>query len=181
PRRWLGRCLVALACLYLLLLIPEAAPPAPRGAGQQAFAWKRDAFWSELESRFREARKLDSAERLRRFHGSFEELNRALDPLEATNLEPKTALFDELEGRFFQLAPLAAVCPECLPEFVSVVARMGQGIKRQSQHWPMDSAESRTRVYRLLYGGRAAVEEALLQSPGVTNELILHPIRDSSA
>jgi len=181
PRRRLGRCVLALACLYLVLLIPEAAPPAPKGAGQQAFAWKRDAFWSELESKFREARTLDSAERLRRFNHSFAELNRALERLETTNLEPGAVLFDELEGRFFQLAPLAAVCPERLPAFVSVVARMCQGIKRQSQHWPMDSAESRTRVYRLLYGGRAAVEEALLQAPGVTNDLILHPLSDNSA
>jgi len=25
-------------------MIPEAAPPTPTGAGQQAFAWQRDAF-----------------------------------------------------------------------------------------------------------------------------------------
>ncbi len=175
PRRWPGRCVLGLACLYLLLLIPEAAPPAPKGAGQQAFAWKRDAFWSELESKFREARTLDSAERLTRFNRLLEQLRGALDPLAVTNLPPASALFDELEGRFFQLAPLAAVCPERLPEFASIAARMCQLIKRQSERWPMDSAESRARVYRLLYGGRAAVEEALLQSPGGTNELILHP------
>jgi len=175
PRRWLVRGVLGLACLYLLLLIPDGAPPAPNGAGKQAFAWKRDAFWSELESKFRDARTLGSAERLKRFDQSIEQLHRAFDPLTATNLPPSAPLFDELENRFFQLAPIAAVCPERLPEFTSTAARMCQFIKRQSARWQMDSAESRTRIYRLLYGGRAAVEEAMLQSPGATNALTLYP------
>lgn len=181
PRRWLGRCVLALACLYLALLIPDASPPTPKGAGKQAFAWKRDVFWSELESKFREARTLDRAERLTRFDQSLEQLHRALDPLAASNLPPTAPLFDELENRFFQLAPIAAVSPERLPEFTSAAARMCQLIKRQSERWPMDSAEARTRIYRLLYGGRAAVEEAMLQSPGTTKALTLHTANDLSA
>jgi len=181
PRRWLGRGVLALACLYLLLLIPEASPPAPNGAGQQAFAWKRDAFWSELESRFRDTWTLGSAERLARFNQSLGQLHRALDPLAATNLPPTAPLFDEVENRLFQLAPIAAVCPEQLPEFTSAAARMSQLIKRQSERWPMDSADTRTRIYRLLYGGRAAVEEVLLQSPRATNALALHATPEPSA
>ena len=180
-RRWLGRGVLVLACLYLLLVIPDARPPTPKGAGQQAFAWKRDAFWSELESKFRTARSLDSAERRAHFNQSLEQLHRALDPLATTNPLPAAPLFDELENRFFELAPIAAVCPERLPEFTSAAARMCQLIKRQSEGWPMDSAETRARIYRLLYGGRAAVEEAMLQSPGTTNALTLHPTADQSA
>src|SRR4029434_10358426 len=37
---------------------------------------------------------------------------------------------------------------------------------------PMDSADTRTRIYRLLYGGRAAVEEAMLQSLHATHALL---------
>jgi hypothetical protein len=164
----------------LVLLIPDASPPAPKGAGKQAFAWKRDAFWSELESKFREARTWASAERLTRFDQSFEQLHRTLDPLAATNLPPTALLFDELENQFFQIAPTAAVCPERLPEFTGAAARMCQIIKRQSERWPMDSAEARTRIYRLLYGGRAAVEEAMLQSPGATKALALNSTNDLS-
>ena len=122
--RWLGRGVLALACLYLLLLIPEASPPAPKGAGQQAFAWKRDAFWSDLESKFRDARRLDSAERLARFNQSLGQLQRALAPLAETNLPPAAPPFDEVENRFFQLAPIAAACPEQLPEFTSAATRL---------------------------------------------------------
>jgi hypothetical protein len=112
-RCWLGQCVLALACLYLLLLISEATPPAPKGAGQQAFAWKRDAFWSELESKFREARALDGTIRSRRFDQLFEELNRALHPLDGNQSGPKAVLF---EGEVKGLKSLAAghlkkVCP----------------------------------------------------------------------
>jgi hypothetical protein len=180
-RRWLGRGVLILVGLYLLLLIPDASPPPPKGAGQQAFAWKRDAFWSELESKFREARTLDSGERSARFNQSLEQLHRALDPLATTNLPPAAPLFDELEDRFFQLAPLAAVSPDRLPEFTSAATRMSQLIKQQSESWPMDSTETRARIYRLLYGARAAAEEAMLQSPGATKALMLHPTADQSA
>ncbi len=180
-RRWPGRCVLALAGLYLLLLIPDAAPPAPKGAGQQAFAWKRDAFWSELESKFREARKWDIAERLMRFNQSLEQLHRVLDSLATTNLSPIAPYLDEVENRFFQLAPIAAVCPEQLSEFTSAAARMRDLIKRQSDGWPMNSADARTRIYRLLYGGRAAVEEAMLQAPAAMQVLAMGPAEDASA
>jgi Permuted papain-like amidase enzyme, YaeF/YiiX, C92 family len=180
-RRWLGRCLLALAGLYLLLLIPETKPPQPKGAGQQPFAWNRDAFWSELETKFREARTLDNAERLARFNQSLEQVQRALDAVAETNLPPTAPEFDELESRFFQLAPIAAACPERLADFVSAAAQMRHLVKWQSERWPMDSAETRHRIYRLLYGRRAAVEEAMLQSPGATNALELNPSQDDSA
>src|SRR3990172_6403484 len=38
-------------------------------------------------------------------------------------------------------------------------------IKRQSEHWDMNSDASRIMLYRLLYGARAAVEEIILQMP----------------
>ncbi len=180
-RRWAGRCLLALACLYLLLLIPEAKPPPPKGAGKQAFTWNRDAFWSELETRFREARTLDGAERTMRFNQLLEEVQQALAALAETNPPPAAPVFDELETRFFQLAPLAAACPDRRPDFMSAAARMSRLVKWQSERWPMDSAETRQRLYRLLYGGRAAVEEAMLQSPGATNALELYPAADAPA
>jgi len=180
-RRWLVRGALVLTCSYLLLLIPDASPPAPKAAGQQAFSWRRDAFWSELESKFRTARTMDSTERSARFKQSLEQFHLALDPLATTNLPPAAPQFDELENRFFELAPIAAVCPERLPEFMGAGERLSRVVKGQSESWPMDSAAPRARLYRLLYGARAAVEEAVLQSPRATNALTLHPGHDQSA
>ena len=123
----------------------------------------------------------NSAERLARFNQSLEQFHRALNPLAETNVPPNAPLFDELENRLFELAPIAAGSPERLPEFIDAAARMSQLVKRQSEHWPMDSAEARTRVYRLLYGARAAFEEAILQSPEPAKALALHFTNYSSA
>lgn len=180
-RPWLVRSILAVICLYLLLLIPEDIPPPPKNPGGQSFAWRRDAFWSDLERKLREARKWGHAERLIRFDQSLKQLQAALDRLAVTNLPPTAPLLDDLENQFFQLAPIAAVCPERLPPFTGAAAQISQLVKRQSEHWSMDSAEARTRLYRLLYGGRAAVEEATLQSPGATNALALNPQAQSVA
>jgi hypothetical protein len=182
PRRWLGCGLVALFGSYLLLLIPEApAPPLLKGAGQPAFRWNRDAFWTELETRFRAARTWDAASRLVRFHELLEPIHRALDFVAGTNLPPEAPVFNALEQSFFEFAPIAAACPEQLPDFLAAATRLSRLVKSQSEHWSANSPAPRQRLYRLLYGGRAAVEEALLQSPRTTNALMVHPDADVAA
>src|SRR5688572_20306328 len=107
-RFWTVRCFLAALFAYLLLLIPDATPPSPKGAGQQAFVWNRDAFWSHLETAFNATRSLNSAERVRQFNQALELVDQSLDSVAATNLPPDAPAFDELETRFFQLAPIAA-------------------------------------------------------------------------
>jgi len=170
---WLRRPLLALMGLYGLLLIPEPAPPKFPGAGQPPFRWNRDAFWSELELKFRAAQALSPGERIARFDAAREKVDRGLDQIAGPNLPPNASAFDTLETGFFQLAPLAAACPERLADFMTAAARMRQLVKWQSERWPRDSTEARQRLYGLLYGRRAAVEEVWLQSPSSTNPLEL--------
>lgn len=163
--RFVARCVLALVALYFLLLIPEPAPPTPKGAGKQAFLWQRDAFWTALEREFQQARVIGCNGLATAIADSLKEIQRHLDLLAATNLPPGAAVFGSLETNFFQLAPRVAACPERLPEFLQAFTRMRSLVKRQSEHWPMDSPETREQLYRSLYGGRAAAEEAMLQSP----------------
>jgi hypothetical protein len=169
--RWLGGAMVSLLCLYGLLLIPEPATPQPQVADGEAWVWDRDAFWRQLEGKFRETRALNQDERTLRFNGALEQVQHALAPLGETNLPPTAAEFDILETKLFEFAPIAAACPERLPDFMNVAGRIRQLVKRQSERWPTDVPKARQRLYRLLYGSRAAVEEALLQSPQPTNAL----------
>ena len=159
-----GRGLLALAVLYLLLLIPEPQPPTPKGAGKQSFQWQRDAFWAELEKQFQQMRGQGCEKLAGRINDSLAEIQRNLGAVTATRLSPDAALFDSLETNFFHLAPMIGACPERLPEFLQAFARMRSVVKRQSESWAMDSPATRARLYRSLYGGRAAVEEAMLQS-----------------
>ncbi len=170
PRWW--RCLIlGLVGGYGLLLIPEPPPPKFPGAGQLPFRWNRDAFWSELESKFRLARAESSADRRTRFASALEPVRLGLDLIAATNLPPNASAFATLETAFFQLAPIAAAGPECAAEFMDAAARLRQLVKGQSERWSRDDAAARQRIYGLLYGRRAAVEEVLLQSPPVS-----HPV-----
>jgi hypothetical protein len=174
-RRIAVRGLLILAAIYCLLLIPEASPPPPKGAGQQPFIWNRHVFWSALETRFLEARRLPVTERAARFDEALGRVQRVLDSINGTNLPPDAAEFDLLETTFFELAPVAAAHSERLDDFTGAAERLRQNIKQQSEHWPPDAALTRERIYRLLYGARAAVEEVLLQSPHVTNALQVNP------
>ncbi|MSU56610.1 MAG: hypothetical protein EXS35_00240 [Pedosphaera sp.] len=170
-RRIVLRGGVVLVALYVLLLIPEASPPMPKGAGQQPFVWNHDTFWSALEAKFIATRKLSAGECEAQFDRSLKQVYHALDSINATNLPPDAPAFEELEMEFFQLAPLAAACPARMGDFMKAAGQMRDHVKWHSQYWPPDSVEARRRIYRLLYGGRAAVEEALLQSPQATNAL----------
>ena len=170
PRaRWCPRGLLALVCLYGLLLIPEPAPPVPQGAGQPAFLWNQNEFWSNLETTFRAARSGSGVERAARFQVALEPVHRALDLIAATNLPPSSPAFAAVETKFYELAPVAAACPERVADFMAANARMRHLVKWQSERWPLDTLAARQQLYRLLYGGRAATEEVLLQCPRSTN------------
>jgi hypothetical protein len=85
--------------------------------------------------------------------------------MENSRLSPADPLLAELETNLFQLAPLVAACPDALPNSVQLATRLRIEVKRQSQRWNLNAPEAREKIYRLLYGSRAALEEALLQTP----------------
>jgi hypothetical protein len=156
-----------------LLLVPEWPPPKAEGAGQKPFAWQRDAFWSGLETNFLRAKLEGCDTQAVLIHDAFAGMQRHLDILLAMNVQPNAPMLDVLENDLFGLAPLVAACPDRLPDFMSVFARLRNQVKRQSERWDVAAPEPRERLYRLLYGGRAAVEEAMLQAaPGLCPMLI---------
>jgi len=159
------RTLVALSALYLVLLIPERKPPAPVGAGRHRFSWNRDAFWSSLERQFQEARVTGCEALAARIDAVVSMVGRQLDDMAADELACGDAKFDALETNLFLLAPMVAACPKHLPGYLQLYTRMREAVKRQSEHWDMESVEARERAYRLLFGGRAALEEVMLQAP----------------
>lgn len=159
------------AVIYLLLLIPESAPPPVRPAAGQPFVWARKELWQQLEQRFREARNLSPAGRAAGFQVSLERVQRSLDLIAETNLPPGHVVFDELETNFFQCAVLAAVTPERDQDFQREARRLAELAKWQSQSWSMDFPAARQRLYRLLYGRRAAAEAVLLQLGAPFNPL----------
>ncbi|HSH95913.1 MAG TPA: YiiX/YebB-like N1pC/P60 family cysteine hydrolase [Roseimicrobium sp.] len=165
---------------YLLLLIPEPQPPAPAGAGKSPFAWNRDDFWTSLEKQFLEMKQLGCEELEPRINESLSEIQRTFDVLATSKLAPDDPAFDRLEAGIFNMALMVCACPKRMPDLMQVFSRMRLVVKRQSELWPQDSAAGRARLYRSLYGGRAAVEQAMLQSGGSSLELPLVELDEPS-
>ncbi len=157
--RWIGVAVLA----YLILLIPDppSAPPMP--AARRPFIWNQDARWDALESRFVAARH-EGCDRLLEPIG--DSLTRARRLIEASSTERRPAgdaLYGRMEETVFTLGPMIAACPSRLSEYMTIVNELRTTVKEQSAAWDMNSVDARSRIYRLLYGARAAVEEVMLQ------------------
>ncbi len=163
-RKWLGFGAAALGGLWLLLLIPEPQPPTPAGAGKPLFAWNQDAFWSELERQFVEVRSRGCDSVRDHIQSSLQENDRLLDGIGAGFLPPQSVQFAQLETNLLQLAPMIAACPQEMQQYAALISRTRTAVKRQSEHWDLNSLPARRCIYRLLFGGRAALEEVMLQA-----------------
>ncbi len=151
-----------------LLLVPEAAPHPPHAAAGRPFVWNQDERWRSLEESFRNARAAGCASLAPRIDAMLRQGRDLLARATQARLAPDDALLDEIERTTFELGPTVAACPDRLPEYLDLAATTRSLVKRQSRGWDMSSRAARDRLYRLLYGGRAAVEEALLQAPRAT-------------
>jgi hypothetical protein len=65
----------------------------------------------------------------------------------------------------FEIAPKVAGCKTNTTEYIELITDLRKVVKDQSVHWDMNSDAARITLYRLLYGGRTAVEEIMMQVP----------------
>jgi hypothetical protein len=158
-----GLAVVGLA--YALLLVGEGEPPAPQGAGRPVFAWRLDAFWSQLEQEMVAARRREPAQLAAEIDAAVGELRQLLAQVAAHPRAPDDPIFATLEERLFRLAPLVAVQPERVKDYAGLVAETREGVKEQSRAWDPNALPARQRLYRLLFGARMALEQVLLQLP----------------
>ena len=80
-----------------------------------------------------------------------------------------------LERALFSAAPLVGVCPRYVTAYVALASRIRVAVKHQSEQWDMNDRVARETLYRLLYGGRTAVEEVILQAPAEYRPAALMP------
>jgi hypothetical protein len=168
---WHGRILkilgivVPFICLlYLILLIPVSSPPITNNDYLRPFAWKQDSLWSALETQFIKARAENCFQLTDSIDISLRSAHHLLDILDSRSWSPDLSAFADLENRTFWLAPLIGACPSRLMDYINFFSRLRNSIKNQSMHWDMNDRIARETIYRLLYGGRAAVEEVMLQA-----------------
>jgi hypothetical protein len=166
--RWqkiIGRAIVALGGVYLLSLIPNSDPASPASGDKQPFIWNRDEYWNALEARFQAARNSGCEKLAARIDVELRRGHELLTPLLDKTWTPENPGWEAIEQSFFELGPHVAACPQKLAAYMQLQTRLHQWVKTQSQTWEMNSPATRDRIYRLLYGSRAALEEVMLQVP----------------
>ena len=169
-----GRIAASSMAIVLVLSIPspEASIAAAPG-GARPFAWNRDAYWSALEARFVAARD----EPCEAIDSTISSLVVALDSgifaLRRTATAPNSPILDSLERRYFELAPLLARCGDRLPDYARIQSDLRDAVKLQSRRWDVATQPARERIYRSLYGSRAALEELLLHHPSRGTPLLV--------
>lgn len=170
----LAAIISAILMLYLLMMIPDPNPgEIVNGPKEKPFSWNRDTLWSRLENTFREEKMADPALREARLIQLKGIAENCLAIIENLWLPPGDSVFTTLLDNFFSMAPLVAAGNLYTEWFINYSVRARNSMKAQSCHWNMDSVVARHTIYQVLYGMRAAVEEVLLQSPGMNFDPVM--------
>jgi len=143
--------------LYLILLIPEGNLSITEHAQNQPFIWNQDSLWFALEERFIKARQSGCDQLSDSINESLLSIHNLLDTISSHPLQPDARQFSVLEDAMFSLAPLIGACLNRLTDYIELFSRLRYIVKTQSLGWNMNNVAARQTIYRLIYGGRAAI------------------------
>lgn len=138
---------------------PEVEP-----ARGKPFRWDRSGLFAELERVFeaaRAARLEDARNEVAAIEGEIAEL---VDAIRASGSILPSESIAQLEPLQFELAAYAAAKPELTSRARRLIESTRFEVLRAARQWPADDLRTRSVLYRVVYGGRAALEEALVQA-----------------
>ncbi len=160
--------IIILAVLYLFLAIPSAPPSLPpleTTVYGKAFVWNQDTRWDSLEAKYIAVRVAGCGAVSARLERGLKDLEVQVSHIAEGKFSPAAPEFGALEERFFSLAPLVGACPRNISEYLAMASHIRAALKQQSEQWDFGDRKVRETLYRILYGTRSAVEEAILQAP----------------
>lgn len=172
--RFTTAAMAGLLGLLGLLAIPGPEPEvAEAPARGHPFTWDHDAYWRSLEARYANARALGAEADTARAARRLVALAATVNGIARRRLEPDAPALDSVQTALFELSAEVAIRPARLDELVALYGRWREVVKSQSRHWDVATTAAKRRLYRALYGGRAAVEEVMLQHPDRASPLVL--------
>ncbi len=157
--------LLVFAVLYAILLMPIPDSGDFKPSDNKPFIWDRDAMWDGLEAQFKANLDLGCDSLSSVIDSSFRELDSIVIYAANRKLSPSAQVLDTIEYKLFGLASMVAVCSDRIMEFAAKTNVIRLMVKNQSANWDMNDREVRFRMYRMLYGGRMALEQVMLQAP----------------
>lgn len=174
----IGGGVAVILILYAILLIPfdegEYTVLDGEQPKRQAFAWNQDDYWMALETTYRTLKQGGCKTAVQGLDSKFQNVKTILNRIDHTQLRHDDPVFSELEGLVFEMGTVVSACNTPIMDYIELIADLRSVIKKQSIDWDMHSATAPSTLYRLLYGSRAAAEEAILQSPA---DAVLHLVR----
>jgi len=127
------------------------------------FSWKRDPFFETLEQTYNLAKQQPPGELRLQFDKQLVLGRHLLDQLSPASEKVPYEALKELEEVQFQIATLAAAQESLMIEANDILADARVAVLRAAGNWPVGDPAEREAIYRVVYGGRAAIEEAIMQ------------------
>lgn len=164
-KTWKQRLIYALFAvigLYLLLCIPDNREPDIVSVSSEIpFEWKADSLWKDLEQQFENA----SARPFLESDIIYTQMlvDSLLAEIPAKWHNPEDAIFNQLLQEFFSYSLKVATTHHFTDSLRQRYMTLRIKLKEQAKLWT-ENQTSRTTLYRLMYGSRAAWEEVILQT-----------------
>lgn len=162
-RRFRPVALGATTLVAAALFIPDPVPRLPENPNRKPFHWQQDDRWDALEVLFTQARAAGCDKIRDPLRQAIQRGWQLAKVATSGPLAPRAPVLDTIEETIFMLGTVVGACRESLPEYIHLVTVLRADVKRQSEHWALNAQPERDRLYRILYGGRSAIEEVMLQ------------------
>ena len=145
--------------------VPVPEPAVPNGAAARPIVWGPDGFWQSLERTFEDARRRGCGDVTGDLDRSLAAVDAWIAWMDRGSPHPGDAGLRALESELFAAGPLFGACPRRVGELVERFSQMREVLETKATRWDPRARATRDQLYRLLYGGRAMIEELLLQMP----------------
>ena len=160
--------------IVITLFVPDSGPePLPK-TDSHPFRWDRAELFEKLEEEFRTSRSSSLEATREIFDGLEQDGLSALLEIERSGSSAPVEALARLESIQFALAAQAAAHAPLLPRAHDFVREARIAVMRSALAWPLDRAEVHAAVYRVVYGGRSAIEEALAQTESDLLPALVH-------
>lgn len=154
-----------LVSLLLFLFVPGSNFHPPEAIAPHPFRWDRAQVFAVLEREFLAVRVSPSDAIVRSMDELKGEGADILGEIASSGSSLPEVALRQLEAVQFRVATLSASFPPLLAEAAQFMRQARVTVLRAAARWTLDRSAHEA-IYRVVYGGRAALEEALVQSQG---------------
>ncbi len=128
------------------------------------FDWDQGRVFEKINADFLAVREISDEAAAFKFEQLYLVAKAQLNELDTVAERIDTQALGDLESLQFQLISLAAAHPELFQQARDLIHQIRERVLAASQFWQVSDEALHQALYRIIYGGRAAIEEALVQS-----------------